>query len=148
MAARNRTHVTDSTKGGLPKLTPKHLTKQEFGRRLYQLMLKMGWRQSELARKADIQRNAISTYILGKALPTPVNLNKLAKVFSVKPEELLPNVAESAIDSDNPMVSMQVSPSSPTKAWLRINQLVDTKLAVKILELLQEADNDNTAKRN
>jgi transcriptional regulator with XRE-family HTH domain len=128
-----------------PKLTPKHLTKQEFGRRLYQLMLEKGWRQSELARQAGIQRNAVSTYVLGKALPTDINLRRLAQVFKMKPEELLPNHMHSAIDSDNPMVSIQVSPNAPNKAWLRVNQLVDTALAVKIIGMLQ-ASNDDTSK--
>lgn len=144
MASRNRTHLSDTAKAApkMPaKMTPKHLTKQEFGRRLYELTLAKGWRQSDLARKADIQRNAISTYVLGKALPTPVNLHKLAKALGVKSEELLPNHAESAIESDNPALSMQVSPGAPEKAWLRVNQLVRTTTAVEVIKLLQ-ADND------
>lgn len=144
MASRNRTHITTEM-GSLMnpnKLTPKNLTKQEFGRRLYQLMLTKNWRQSELARKANIQRNAISTYVLGKALPTPVNLKKLAHVFGMKSEELLPNSAQHAMETDDPMVSMQVSPGQPGKAWLRVNQMVDTALAVQILGLIQ-AKNDN-----
>lgn len=136
MASRNRTHITGKFKSP-SKLTPKHLTKQEFGRRLYQLMLSKGWRQSDLARAADIQRNAVSTYILGKALPTPVNLRKLATVFDITAEELLPNSAEVAIDEDAPLMSLQVSPGAPDKAWLRINQLVDTNLAVKIIGMLR-----------
>lgn len=147
MAAKNRVHLGSNLTEPL-KVTPRHLSKQEFAQRLYQLMLEKKLNQSNLGRRAGIQRNAISTYMRGRSLPTHRNLIKLARVLGMKPEELLPNTIESAIDADNPMVSMQVSPSAPTKAWLRINQLVDTKLAVKILEMLQDADNDNAAKRN
>src|SRR3546814_4094336 len=46
-------------------LTPRHLTKQEFGRRLYQLMLAKNWSQADLARRAELGRDSISTYING-----------------------------------------------------------------------------------
>jgi DNA-binding transcriptional regulator LsrR (DeoR family) len=43
--------------------TPKHLHNQEFGRRLYQHVMAKGWTQSELARRADLKRDSVSTYI-------------------------------------------------------------------------------------
>src|SRR3546814_10206285 len=52
-------------------LTPRHLTKQEFGRRLYQLMLAKNWSQADLARRAELGRDSISTYINGKTFPDP-----------------------------------------------------------------------------
>ena len=54
MAKRVRTHLSDSQTD--PDLRPKHLTKQEFGKRLYKLMISKGWHQSELARRADVAR--------------------------------------------------------------------------------------------
>lgn len=150
MASMDRVHISQGKSGSFmnPKLTPKHLTKQEFARRLYQLMIGKGWRQSEMARRAKIQRNAISTYMLGKSFPTAANLRKLAQLFDMEPEDLLPNHIESAIDADNPALSMQVSPGAPDKAWLRINQLVPTALAVKILTLLQEETDAAASKNN
>lgn len=119
---------------------PKHLTKQEFGRRLYTLMNAKGWHQSELARRANLNRDAISTYVRGKTLPTPANLNALAAAFDIAPEELLPNHVESAIDDDTPAFEMKVSTNAPGMAWLRVNRLVSTATAVKIAELLQHDD--------
>ncbi|MGE0211795.1 MAG: helix-turn-helix domain-containing protein [Parvibaculaceae bacterium] len=116
---------------------PKHLTKQQFGKRLYELMLKRGWHQSELARRADLPRDSISVYIRGRSLPTPASLKKLADVFEIAPEELLPNHIESAIDEDAPSFEMKVSPNAPNVAWLRVNRLVALPTGLKIAELLQ-----------
>lgn len=118
----------------------KHLSKQEFGRRIYTLMNAQGWHQSELARKSGLTRDSISTYINGKVFPTPQKLAKLAKALEVPPESLLPNHLESAIDADMPSFEMRVSPNAPGTAWLRVNRLVSVKTAVRIADLLQEDD--------
>ncbi len=144
MTNRVRTHITmdNSTPSGL---IPKHLTKQEFGRRLHSASVKKGWSQSELARRSGIARDAISTYIRGKSLPTPPNLAALAKALGVPAEELLPNHIEAAIDNDMPSFEMKVSPSAPSTAWVRVNRLVTLATAVKIAELLE---GDNVLDRN
>ncbi|WP_439392600.1 helix-turn-helix domain-containing protein [Bradyrhizobium sp. PMVTL-01] len=105
-------------------------------------MLDKGWRQADLARQAGIPRNAVSVYIRAASLPTPANLEKLAKALDVKPEQLLPNYTESAIERDNPELEFRVSPADPSKAWLRINRLVHTSTAIKIFSLL-DADDAN-----
>src|SRR3546814_10078660 len=64
-------------------LTPRHLTKQEFGRRLYQLMLAKNWSQADLARRAELGRDSISTYINGKTFPDPLSRKKLADALGV-----------------------------------------------------------------
>ena len=139
MAKNLRTHIVGDSLGDR-KLAPKHLVKQDFGKRLYQLMLQKGWNQSELARQADLPRDSISVYIRGKSLPTPLSLQKMADAFGIAPEELLPNHIESAIDEDIPAIEMKVSPNAPDVAWLRINRLVTTATALKIMEMLQADD--------
>lgn len=139
MANKVRTHISSDAPTD-KKLTPKHLTKQEFAKRVYQLMLGKGWNQSELSRRSGLPRDSISVYIRAKSLPTPGNLQKLADAFGVKSDELLPNHLESAIDEDNPSFEMRVSTSLPSKAWVRVNRLVSMSTATKIAELL-EADN-------
>lgn len=139
MARRVRTFTTGV--GDSPSdetLRPKHLTKQEFGRRLYNLMLQKGWNQSELARRAGIARDSVSTYVRGVSLPEPLNLQKLADALDVKPIELLPNGTEAAIDEDNPSLEFKVSNSDSRVAWLRVNRLVTTATAVKVVELLND----------
>lgn len=141
MPNKVRTHM-DVDSMSDPKLTPKHLTKQEFAKRLYKLMITRGWRQSDLARQAGLPRDSISTYMRAKSLPTPQSLQALAKAFNTKPEDLLPNQLESAMDEENPAFSMQASSANPGKAWVRVNRLVNFGTATKIAELL-EADGSN-----
>jgi transcriptional regulator with XRE-family HTH domain len=134
MPRKSRFHVTtmpDST------LTPKHLTRHEFGNRLYKLMMEQGWNQSQMAREAGLPRDSISTYIRGKALPTPKSLQSLATALGVQPIDLLPNAMESAIDEDNPSLEMRVSTSAPNAAWLRVNRLVSLSTAAKVIEIIQ-----------
>lgn len=142
MAKSSRTHLPPGEASRSP-LIPKHLAKDEFARRLYKLMLDKGWRQADLARAADLPRNAISVYLRGASLPNPDSTKALAKAFGMDPAVLLPNYTESAIERDNPELDFRVSPGDPKKAWLRINRLVSTSTAIKILALI-EADDAQT----
>lgn len=133
------------------KLVPKHLSKQEFARRLYKLMISKGWRQSELARRSGLPRDSISTYMRAKTFPTPQSVKKLADALGVEPTDILPNYIEGSIDEDTPMLEMKVSPNVPGMAWLRVNQLVPLNIAVDVLKILQEHAPDRvdeTASRN
>lgn len=118
--------------------SPKALTKAQFGQRVYSLMLKKGWKQSDLARHSGLKRDSISTYVRGRVFPTPQSLQALAKALGVKPEELLPNIAKSAIDADEPSLSMRASTLDPAKVWLQVNQQVSMKTALRIAQVLEE----------
>jgi transcriptional regulator with XRE-family HTH domain len=139
MARKTRIHLATDSASDV-KLAPKHLTKQEFGRRLYNLMLRKGWHQSELARQSGLPRDSISVYIRGKSLPTPLSLKQLADALGVTTEELLPNHTESAIDEDMPSIEFKVSPNQPDRAWLRVNRLVSIRAGMEIMSIL-EGDN-------
>lgn len=119
------------------ELAPKHLTKQEFGRRLHRMLLERGWRQSELARRAGIQRDSVSVYVRGRSFPTPLNLSKMAKALGVKPEDILPNQMETAIREDEPDFELKVSPGDTTRAWVRLNRAMSLETAVQIAALVQ-----------
>jgi transcriptional regulator with XRE-family HTH domain len=140
VARRTRTHFLGGDDQTPTGLKPKHLTKQEFGRRVYRLMIEKGWNQSELARQAGLTRDAISKYINGLSLPAPQSLEGLAKALDVEPTELLPNYVESAIEHDNPAVNLRVSGADMTKAWLTINRLVSYATGAAIIELLRRDD--------
>lgn len=45
---------------------------------------------AELARKANLSKDAISTYTTMRSLPTPKTLARLAKVLGCEPEDLVP----------------------------------------------------------
>lgn len=129
-------------------MAPKMLTKQEFGRRLYQLMISKGWRQSELARRADIQRDSVSTYVRGVTWPSQINLEKLAKALNVQPNDLLPNGYGMAVAEDEPDFEMKVSPGDTSMAWLKINRMVPFEIAVEIAHLLNSTPHSLEKKEN
>lgn len=137
MARKVRTHIHEDHEAPSTALLPKHLTKQEFGKRLYRLMIGKGWTQSELARQAGLPRDSISVYVRGRSLPTPVNAEKLARAFGVSSRDILPNAIESAIDEDEPSFEMRSSVNAPNVVWLRVNRAVTLATAVKVAELLQ-----------
>ena len=140
MAKNVRTYGGDAISPDIGR--PAHLTKQEFGRRVYKMMTEKGWNQSELARQANLTRDAVSTYVNGRSLPDPRNAKKLADALGVTLEALLPNIAESAIDRDPPSMELKVSALNPKVAWLRVNRLVETENAMKIMSILGD---DNAA---
>lgn len=94
---------------------------------------------AELARRADLPRNNISTYINGRSYPTEQSLMKLAKALGTTPDELLPNRAEMAIRGEAvPDVSMRSSVAEPGRSWLIVNRLTSTKLAAEIMVMLEK----------
>jgi transcriptional regulator with XRE-family HTH domain len=140
MARIQKLHIQSDVPGNpVTADAPRHLSKQEFGRRLNKLMSAKGMHHAELARRADLPRNNISTYINGRSYPTEQSLAKLAKALRVTPDELLPNRAEMAIRGEAmPDLSMKSSVADPSKAWLVVNRLVSTRLAAEIMVLLEK----------
>lgn len=141
MAKREKGYILSdkvpATDGDLE--TPRHLSKQEFGRRLLSLMLAKGLRQSELARRADLPRNNVSSYVRGLSYPSHMSLTKLAKALGTKPDVLLPNYTEAAIrDEAAPDVSLKSSMAEPGISWLIVNRRVSTSIGVQIVSLLEE----------
>lgn len=125
---------------------------QQFARRLYDLMTARNWSQSDLAREAfgtttDYRgykvaknRDRISAYLRGKAIPDPKNLNLLAKAFGITPEELAPDLAATAIERENPEMAMTMVSGHPDKVLLRINKLVPLPIAVRVLSLISDSE--------
>lgn len=128
-------------------VVPKEVIRQEFGKRLYALMLQRGWTQSELSRRSGLPRDRISTYIRGKSLPSPALLQQLSTTFNMEADELLPFYAEHTIDTSEPALEIKASADQPHLSWLRVNRLVTTTTALKIAELL-EVDNAHDGARN
>lgn len=146
MARAHRVHMKKFTPDIRSDVEPAHLIRQDFANRLYNLMHENGWTQAELGRRAGIEsRDSISTYINARSLPSPLNLEKLAKALGVTPEELLPQRVEQAIAADHPSIEVRVSTTDPTKAWLQINRLVSVKTAVKVVQIVAE-DEDEISK--
>lgn len=146
MVRNNRTHIPDGPSYSDMDMAPKHLTKQAFAKRLYNLMMSKGWNQSELARRAGLPRDSVSTYIRAKVMPTPLSVQNLAAALGVTPEDLMPNHVESAIEEDTPSLEMKVSVNAPSKAWLRVNRLVSLATAARVIDLIEsEHSKENNA---
>ena len=139
MSRDARTHiVNDAAPLGDDVTTSRALSKEEFGRRLYKLMAAKGWRQAELARRAGIGRDSVSTYINGRSTPTQQNLDGLSRALGVPSNVLLPNHTASAIATDKPEFEIRVSPGDPSKAWVKLDRLVSFDTATRIGELLRD----------
>lgn len=108
--------------------------KEAFARKVYQLMLKKGWRQSELAREAGLPRDAVSVYLRAQSLPTKGNLAKLAKALGVEPDEILP--AQLLVDQSKIPIFEIRNTDEPGVVLLRVNQEVPLAVALKIAEML------------
>ena len=140
MVRKTRQALPPSDAAGVD-LTPKALTKQEFGRRLYALLMARNISQADLARLANMGRDSISTYVNGKTFPTPRALKKLADALGVEPEELLPNGLMSAMEDEFPAVELRQAAGHADKAWLRVNRAMSFASAAKIIALIDEEDN-------
>ena len=114
--------------------TSKHLSREYFSRRLHEMMSAKGWGRSELARRAGLPREAVSTYVQGTALPTAASLDRLANALETTVQELVSHPEDAF---DDPSIDLKVSPGSPNVAWLRINRLVSLSAAAKIIDLLE-----------
>lgn len=131
--------VAQPSQEGTP-LTSEMLAKQEFARRIYNLMIEQGWNQADLARHSTVGPDSISTYIRARSFPDPKSLKKLAKAFGLEPRDLLPNTELSAIAKEQPVFEMRQVPGHPDRTWLYINRSVSFSTAAKIVTLLQDED--------
>ena len=119
-------------------LSQKVLQKQEFGRRLYNLMIEKKLNQSGLARLADLGRDSISQYVRGRSVPTPQNLQKLAKALGLEPEILFPNYAAAAAMQEEPTFQVKAVDGSTSEMWLVVNMKVPVEKAMKVMAILNE----------
>ena len=121
-------------------LSQKVLTKQEFGKRLFALMMKKGMNQSDLARAAKLGRDSISTYVRGRSAPSPQNLDKVCAALSVAPDELYPNYAANAAAIEEPVLQLKQVNDGTDKMWLHINMKVDAQKAIEVMQILKSKD--------
>jgi transcriptional regulator with XRE-family HTH domain len=121
-------------------LSNRHLVKAEFAKRLYNKIAERGWTQSEFARNCELARDAISTYVRGRSIPSPQALEKMASVLNVRPEDLLPNYYESALNKQEPTFELRDVPNEEGYMWIRLNMRLPKKLAMQIFMLAQEHD--------
>ena len=72
-----------------------NIDKNEEARRAFAIRLaeeldSKGWTQSDLARRAGISKDAVSTYVRGRSIPTGEFLDRISNALEVDKAELLP----------------------------------------------------------
>jgi transcriptional regulator with XRE-family HTH domain len=126
----------------------RRLREQEFSRRLKELLLERGWKQSDLARRAFgetfdeatghtivFKRDRISNYINGRQFPDDENLTAIAKAFDMTKEELAPGLTAQAVDRSDPDFCIVGTPGHEY-VLVKMEKLVPVPLAYQIFGLL------------
>lgn len=131
---------------------PMGAIKTEFARRLQAAMTAKGLNQAELARRASdylpnnkMIRDSVSKYVRGLVLPGPNVLDAMCKVLGKKPDDLLPSrvglPSPNSRAADN--APLDVRDLGDGMVWLKINQATDWPKALKILDMLKGAGDDD-----
>jgi transcriptional regulator with XRE-family HTH domain len=123
---------------------------EEFARRLQYWRIKRGFKnQSDLAREiwgsipnskgngrlVAKNRDRISQYEMGRSWPSPHNLQEMAKVLGVMPEDLAPDMMGAMVERENPERSMV---AVGDKTHLKVNKWVLNDQATRIWVILNE----------
>lgn len=115
----------------------KILTRQEFGKRLYNFMIERRMSQSDLSRASSMGRDSISQYVRGRSVPSPKNLSKLAEALDVEVDVLFPNYDAQANASERPTLEIKSIESDAEHFWLRVNMKVPAAKALEVLKILK-----------
>jgi transcriptional regulator with XRE-family HTH domain len=117
-----------------------------FAKRLLDARVKKGWNQSETARNAALHmpdkkfgRDNVSKYEMGKHLPTPLQLNALAKALGVAPDALVPGNPGIA-DVMEPGMKPAFRTIDDDTVWVRINAQFPRKRGLEIFRLAEQED--------
>lgn len=139
-----RTHMHRPTPKPIDvKYMTREASRDVFSQKLQAAMDAKGWNQSDLARAATvalggegvIQRDNISKYINGKAIPSSPKLHAISTALGVTKDELIPGVSVMQPTVRNAPIG--VDDLGDGKAWLRVNQPVSWDVALKILDMLK-----------
>lgn len=109
--------------------------KDLLARRLQQLMSANGMTQSELARRSNVARDAISTYVRGLSYPEPRNLGRLAEAFGLTPAQLMESVGPSA---DTPVFEVKQVPGRSDVLLVRFTRVLSMQQTAALFELLNQ----------
>ncbi|RWA81458.1 MULTISPECIES: helix-turn-helix transcriptional regulator [unclassified Mesorhizobium] len=111
--------------------------KADFGRRLHKSMIKKGWRQSDLARHSEIGKDSISNYVNGRTVPTRQNIERLAQVLALAPNDLWPGY-DGSMEGRRNVLTFRVDPEDPGYAFVVIDSRLPVDLALKLLSLAKD----------
>ena len=124
---------------------------QKFAAKLNAALDERGWSQSELARRAGLRRDAVSTYCKAAAMPSKVFLDKIAKALGGSAAELLdgslppgavipppwPGRPKQEPKQKQKPVGIELHQDASGDLRLRLDLVVTLEQAMKILALLK-----------
>lgn len=128
----------DPESGDLKSIPAKAARNFELGRRLRAAMLANGMKQIELAQKTGIGRDSISGYARGRIYPAPDRIKSMADVLGILPQDLA--VEEQGDLQFGALQACQMKMLGEGRAWITMNREVPAKIAIKITELVDQAD--------
>lgn len=116
-----------------------------FARRLNQLLLAKGWRQSDLVRAAQdhmpegmmFGRHLVSSYMRGRHMPNRVNIEAMAKALGVPITDLVPEGAAVVVGHTDRAI--QVTMSTNGMARLKLDMELPSDVALQIMALANGA---------
>lgn len=141
--ARQRFYVSD---GEPTKADPQAVA---FARRLNQLLLSKGWKQSDLVRAAQVHmpdgqtfgRHLVSSYMRGRHMPNRVNIEAMAQALGVPVTDLVPEGAAVVVGHTDRAI--QVTMSSSGMARLKLDMELPSNIALQIMALANGARGDD-----
>lgn len=83
-------------------------------------------------------RDNVSRYMNGKQVPSPIHLKKLADAFNVSPSALYPGGVKDVGESGEFSVEFKLLKNDPSQAWVKINQVMPTEVALQIITLANQ----------
>lgn len=120
--------------------------KEVLASNLYRHMKLRRWKQSDLARASGLGRALISSYVRREAFPQDTSLLALAAALSVEVTELVPGYHSGMVlagtDAEYKTMSLTPVTGQADRSLLEIRKIVPTKLALQVLTLIAEF-NDN-----
>lgn len=111
--------------------------RRDLASRLKRLLNERGMTPSEFANKLGVGRQKISSYTTGRSFPKPSMLVAMAKALGVEPKDLHPQ-AGVTMQSDASVVDFQSVPGNPKRMIVRLNVVLPTPIAIKIMALVNE----------
>lgn len=122
----------------------KDVIKREFGQRLRRFLVQKGMSQTDLAKAAakyspdkQFGRDLVSSYINGRYVPNPVNLEAMAKALGITSDELLPQ-ANNLPRRGETTPPLDIRVLGEDRASLRVNQVVSLQCALKVAQLIND----------
>lgn len=109
--------------------------RRKFSENLLQVLEERGMTQTDLARRSGLSKDAISTYVRQRSIPTKDSLELIAKALEVEPARLVPKVT-----GDSKRSPITVTMEGADKMRVVVDAVLPVHVATQIIELINSAE--------